>query len=120
MSSLSQAVRLLPEALRTLNFSGISTVYSPVGTSFNNACRLLYIVNNTNAILWFSLDGVTDHFVVPVTSSIIIDVTANRTDIGGALSIAMGTRVFVRGEPDTGGAPSSGDVFVSVFYAKAS
>ena len=108
MSNL--AVRLYPETLRSLAFGSISGTYAGIGTAFLNPSRILYVLNNTDALLTYSFDGVNDHFVLPSAGFILLDVTANKTETGGALSISQGQRVYVKG------APGSGSTYVSTFY----
>lgn len=108
MSNL--AIRLLPEPLRSLAFGSISGTYAGIGTAIANPCRQYYLVNATDVLLTFSWDGVNDHFVVPAGSYILLDVTSNMTITGGALSVSQGTRTYVKGSPSTG------SVYLSVFY----
>jgi hypothetical protein len=108
MSNL--AVRLLCETLRTLAFGSVSGTYARLGTPFLNPARLMYIVNTTDVLLTFSLDGVNDHFVVASNAYLIVDVTTNRSDTGGALAISQGQQIYVKGSP------SLGSVYLSVFY----
>src|SRR6266850_6455486 len=102
MSSTSLAVRLYPEALRTLAFGSVSGTYAGLGAAFLNPSRVIYIVNTTDVLLTFSFDGVADHFVVASNTNMILDVTSNRSDLGGAFSISQGTRIYVKGSPTLG------------------
>lgn len=70
----------------------------------------MYIVNTTDVLLTFSDDGVNDKFVLASGSHIIIDITTNNTTVGGSFTISQGQRIYVKG------APTSGDVYLSVFY----
>jgi hypothetical protein len=110
MSSANLAVRLYPETLRSLAFGSISGTYAGIGTGLSNPSRILYIVNTTDVLLTFSFDGINDHFVIPSQSYILIDITANMTLSGGALNIAQGQRVYVKG------APTLGTVYLSTFF----
>lgn len=110
MSAQNLAVRLAAEPLRSLAFGSISGTYAGLGTAFANPVRLMLIVNDTDVLLTFSLDGVHDHFVLPAGSQLIMDVTTNKSDSGGAFNIAQGTRIYVKG------APTLNSVYLSVFY----
>ncbi len=114
MASPNVAVRLLFEPLRSLAFGSISGVYAGIGTALANPCRIIYITNNTNALLTFSLDGITDNFVVLAYTNLIIDIMANHATVGGSLSIAQGTRFYVKG------APSNNAVYLSACYGSNS
>lgn len=110
MATPNLAVRLYPEALRSLAFGSISGTYAGIGSALLNPCRILYIVNNTDVLITFSFDGVTDHFVIPAQSFMIIDVTSNMTLTGGSLSISQGQRIYAKGTP------SLGSVYLTAFF----
>ena len=110
MSAQNLAVRLYPEVLRTLAFGAISGVYAGIGSALLNPARILYLVNDTDVLLTFSFDGINDHFVVASNGFLLIDVTSNMTLTGGALSIAQGQRIYVKG------APTSGTAYLTTFY----
>jgi hypothetical protein len=109
MSTIS-AIRLYVEPLRSLAFGSISGTYTGIGTGFLNPCRIYWLQNDTDVLLTFSWDGVTDHFVLPSGAFVLLDVTTNRTDIGRSLDIADGQRTYVMGSPTTGA------VYLTSFY----
>jgi hypothetical protein len=104
------AVRMYPETLRTLAFGGITGTYAGIGSSLINPCRIYWLQNNTDVLLTFSWDGITDHFVLPAGAFVLLDVTSNRTDTGGSLNVASGQRTYVKG------APSVGAVYLTSFF----
>jgi len=110
MSAQNLAVRLYPEVLRTLAFGSISGTYAGVGSAFLYPVRIFYVVNATDVLLTFSLDGVNDHFVVAANGFLLLDVTSNMTLTGGALAIAQGQRLYVKGSP------TLGSVYLTTFY----
>lgn len=101
---------MYPEPLRTIAFGGITGTYAGVGTALTNPGRIYWLQNDTDALLTFSWDGLTDHFVLPSGAFVLLDVTSNRTDTGGSLNIATGQRTYVKG------APTSGAVYLTSFY----
>lgn len=105
------AMRMQAEPVRSLGFASISGTYMGIGTGFVNPIRILYVQNLTNATLMFSFDGVNDHFPLAANSFLLLDVTTNRTVSTGAF-FAEGTRVYVKEI----GVPTSGSVYVAVFY----
>lgn len=105
------AIRLMPEPVRSLDFSSISGAYMGIGTPIDHAARIVFIQNLTDATLMFSLDGVNDHFPLPASSFLLLDVTANKT-VSQGFYIGEGTRFYVE-ELDV---PSMGSVYVTVFY----
>ncbi len=108
--SSNLAIRLLAEPLRSLAFGSISGTYAGIGTSFANPCRIMHILNTTDVVLTFSMDGVNDHFVVAPNGFILLDITTNKTQVGGSLVISQGQRIYVKGSP------TLGSVYLAVFY----
>lgn len=104
------ANKLYPETLRTLAFGSISGTYARIGSAFANPIRLLVLQNETDVLLTFSFDGVNDHMVLPATGQIVLDVGSNKSDASGELYFSQGQSIYVSGSP------SSGDVYLSVFY----
>ena len=111
MSYVSNAIRILPEPVRTIAFGSISGTYMGVGTPLANPSRILYILNATNALLMFSYDGVNDHQALPASSFLLLDLTANKTNNAGSY-ISQNTRIYVK----TIGSPTSGSVYISTYY----
>jgi len=114
MANPNLAIRVLAEPLRTLAFGAISGVYAGLGTALQHPARQIYIVNNSDVLLTFSLDGVNDHFVIPANSYFLDDISSNMTLPGGSLALSQGQRIYVKG------APTMGAVYLSVFYGSNS
>ncbi len=110
MAAQNLAVRLYPEVLRTAAFGAISGTYSGIGSALLNPARIIYLVNATDVLLTFSFDGVNDHFVIPAQSFLLLDVTTNKTEVGGSFTMAQGQRLYVKG------APTLGAVYFSTFF----
>jgi hypothetical protein len=106
---MSQQVRLKPETLRSLAFSGISGSYAAVGTGISNPSQIFYVQNLTDVIITFSMDGTNDNFILPAGGFILLDVGTNH-GIDDSLSFAKGTVLYAKG------APSSGSVYLTTFY----
>jgi hypothetical protein len=108
--SQNLSIRFYPEPLRTLAFGSISGTYAGMGAPFSNPVRIFWLQNQTDALLTFSFDGVTDHFVLPSQAFVLLDVTTNSSLPAGALYFAQGQRLYVKGSP------GSGSVYLTVFY----
>lgn len=118
---MSNSIILDFELIKSINAGQIQDGYNPIYDSNNNAyfqnpCRMLLINNMTNAILMFSNDGVNDKFSIPADTSIIFDLTTNKTVEQGAF-VPEKTRLFVKTRY-TGVFPTAGDVDVSVIYGR--
>ncbi len=112
---MTLAIRLVPETLRTIPYTTIAATaaYSGVGTSFAHPIRIILIQNLTDELMIYSFDGVNDHVALPASGFLLLDVTTNKTIMQGCF-IAEGQRIYVRYESAL---PTSGAVYVSVFYA---
>jgi hypothetical protein len=107
------AIRYAMEEQRSLAFGSISGTYAGVGTALTNPARQIFVDNATDADLQFSLDGVTDHFVVLSRSSLVSDIAANKTQDAG-FYMAEGDRLYVK----TIEAPTEKSVYFSVIYGE--
>ncbi len=115
MSLYSLAIRARFEEQRSLAFGSITSTYAGVGTSLSNPARLIMIDNLTDADLQFSLDGITDHFVVARRSGKVLDLSANQAREQG-FYLSEGDRLYVKEI----GNPTSGSVYFSVMYGATS
>jgi len=109
------SIRLLAEELRSLAHGSILApgTYMGIGDALEHPARIVLIQNHTDAALMFSLDGLTDHFPLAANTQFVLDVSSNKTQDGG-FYLAQGQRLYVT-QID---APSSGSVYLSVFYGK--
>ena len=107
----AQSIRLVPETIRSLAFGSIINTHTGIGTEITNPIRILRVQNLTNAILWFSYDGVNDHEALAANSFLLLDIASNKTGNHGFF-LAEGTRIYVR----RNGIPTSGAVYVTVYY----
>lgn len=113
MSNL--AIRIKAEALRSVSaatIAGSPGVYMGIGTAYQHPVRIYYLQNLTDATLLFSWDGVTDNIILIANAFILIDVASNQSRVGGIFSISQGDRTYVK----TSGVPTTGAVYLSIFY----
>src|SRR3990167_1398578 len=89
------------EALRSLAFGSISGTYAGVGSAVAHPVRQFIVENLTDALMTFSFDGVTDHFVLPRNGLLISDVTTNKVREDGFF-LAEGERLYVKGTATSG------------------
>lgn len=113
MSTLS--IRFRMEPIRSIAFGSISGTYMGIGTAVTNSLFGIYITNRTNADLMFSLDGVTDNFMVGSQGFILLDISSNKGS-GGGLYLSQGERIYVKEI----GIPTTGTVYFSAFYGSDS
>ena len=109
---MAQPIKFRAEAQRSLAAASIQASYTSIGAPIDHIGRQMIVQNFTDALLQFSFDGVVDHFVLPASGQMILDVTTNETDPAGWF-ISIGTQMSVKRI----GNPTSGSVYVSLFYA---
>src|SRR5690606_3867349 len=107
------SVKLVPETVRSLAGAAIGAAYMGIGTAFEHPVRIIMIQNLTDQIVMFSFNGIDDHVPLPANGFLLLDVMANKSSPGGGFYIAEGTRIYAK---DAGVSPSTGFVYVSVFY----
>ena len=110
---MSREIRMLPETCRTLAFGSIVAGYTAVGTPLLHPIRIMLIQNLTDAAVMFSLDGINDHFPLPLNGHLIVDITANKTTTSGFF-LAESDRLYVKRI----GVPANGAVYFTAFYGK--
>lgn len=108
------AQRLRYDTLRSIAFGSITTSYVAVGAAFTHAVRVLNIDNLTDANILISFDGTTNHTIVPAGAGKVFDYATNRVGPVDQLEQPVGTLVYVKRES---GAPTGGNVYVTVLYA---
>ncbi len=113
MSNLS--IRALPEPVRSAAFSTITAAYIGIGAAFENPVHWFMVQNLTDESVMISWDGINDHFPLPASGYVIMDVSSNKTLTAGTFMVAQGTRFYVRAL-DGGSLPASGSVYLSIFY----
>lgn len=101
------------DTLRTLNFSGISGTYAPVGSSFGHVTRLICFTNNTNGDMLVSTDGVNDMLFLPANSFKLFDLATNRADYNSLWCFPEKLQILVKQST----AATSGDFYVECIYA---
>lgn len=118
MASEVTSMRAFCDEVRTIDFSGISNAYAPIGTRLASAIRILHAQNLTDSILMFSYDGLVDHFPLNSQAYVIIDITTNQALTQGFFMPA-GQRLYVRDMTDEGyNAPTIGAVWLTVYSGR--
>ena len=107
-------VRLYPEALRSIGAGLIDNVYRTVGSAFQHPIYWMHLVNDTDAALTFSWDGIDDHAYLPAGGFLVMDITSNHASNASGLFFSVGQRIWTREATVT---PTTGIVTLSVFYA---
>ncbi len=106
------AVRVMPETVRSVDFTQISGTYIGIGSAFENPVHWFMVQNLSDQAIMISWDGVNDHFPLAANGYVIMDVASNKTLTAGSFMIAQGTRFYVKELVTPLG---SGSVYLSIF-----
>ena len=110
--SQSLNMRFAAEPVRTAAAAAVMVGYTAIGTALANPCRQFFIQNLTDQSVMISFDGINDAFPLPANGFIFDDVSANNTH-EAEFFLPQGMIFYVKQI----GAPATGSVYVSVFYA---
>lgn len=102
--------RLGVDPCRVLAFGGIGAAYAAVGTALTKPASIIFFQNLTDATLYFSYDGATDHFPLAAGGQKSLDITANK-DLRQDLYRGVGTVFYVKRI----GVPTTGSVYITVY-----
>jgi len=91
-------------------FGGISGNYAAVGTALTDHARIIRFVNATDAQLYVSLDGSTNHIRMAANSFFLLDFSTNRIRDDG-LFVPVGTIFYTK---QVSGAAGSGSIWIEV------
>ena len=101
------------EAVREVAFGGIGAAYAALGTALTDNARIISITNATDAEIYISFDGTTDHLRLSAGSFKLLDLTTNKVRDDGYF-LARGTIIYQR---RVGAAPTTGSAWVEIVTA---
>lgn len=101
------------EPVREIAFGSIGAAYATIGTPTTNHVRFIRLVNGTDAEVYISTDGVTDHLRLRVNESIPINLSSNKVREDG-LFLSAFTQFYAK---DVAAATTTGSVWIEVVYA---
>lgn len=107
------ATRLIVDPVHSLAAGSIGAAYMGIGPAFDHSGRMVFVNNLTDDVLTFSYDGVNDHFILPVYTSLLLTVDWNRDDVDDYLALPLGGRLYVKYNY----VPTGGSVYVTYFRA---
>jgi hypothetical protein len=107
------SLRIYPEALRSVSYLLISTLYTNIGSPLSNAARIIQLQNTTDVNVFISWDGVNDHQYLPAGSFVLLDVTANKSVSQQAWFVGARTQFYAKVDS---GMPTQGSIFLTTFY----
>jgi len=111
---MAYGTRVAFENVREIAFSSISGSYTAVGSATIDHARLVRIVNQTDAQIYVSLDGINNHIRMAANSFFLMDMTTNKVSDDGFF-LHSGTTFYVK---QVSAGPSSGALWIEVLYAQ--
>lgn len=90
---MSNIVRF--DAVRSVDYDSITDEYTPLGTIFGHAMRVLHFVNDTNGTYMLSFDGTTDNFPLLNESFTLYDLTSDQ-DENESFRYEKGTQLYIK------------------------
>lgn len=112
---MSLGQKKLAEEVRSA--STINITYAVIGVPFEHPARQIFIQNLTNQPVMVSFDGSTDHLPLASNGFYLDDTASNRQATADQLNWPKGSQWWVKTLPG-GSDPTTGSVWLSVFYAK--
>lgn len=116
---MQNSIRLKIEPLRSVAHGvihaagpGVFVSIDAVNPALLYPSRILLFQNFTNADLMISHDGINDAFPIASKGFILLDVTSNKSSLGGIFCAAQGDRFYVAQLED----PTSGSLYLTSFY----
>jgi len=94
--------KLVYDTLRSIDSATFTGSYQALGTPLANPSSIVKIVNNSDVLVTISVNGTSDHDVVPGTSFTLYDVSANSLSESGSIFIPVSTQYYVKGSAGTG------------------
>ncbi len=100
-----------PFLLSTVLSSAMTAFYAPLnGTGFSQAPFFIRIVNNSNAAITISYDGINDHEFIPVNSVFELPSQTNSQPNSHIALFPKHTIVYIKG------AAGTGNIYLSGYY----
>lgn len=110
---MAYGTRVAFQPVREVTFGSISGTFASVGTPLTDHTRVIGLNNSTNAELYISFDGVTNHLRMAANSFKLYDLSANKVRDDG-LFLPIGTQIYVK---QVSSAPNSGAVWAEAMNA---
>jgi hypothetical protein len=104
MSQYTTEVVMIPDTIRSIDSATFSGAYQAIGGPLTRPIRIFKFVNNSNALVTISWDGVNAHDILPAGSFFLYDITANHSNVEGTQGqyVRVGTQFYVKGAAGVG------------------
>lgn len=103
------AYRARLETLRRVTGTALTGNYQDLGAVLTGNAEIVILATDCDKPILVSFDdGTTDHFRLPGTSSVVLDLRTNNLQLAGGLQVQV---------KHDGSAPTSGVVTMTVIYA---
>lgn len=89
------------ETLRSRDSATFTGSYQTLGTPLEHPAVLVKMVNNSDVLVTISVDGTTDHDILPAGSFWLYDITSDSPHTS-SIYRKQGTQFYVKGSASTG------------------
>ena len=107
---VAQSTVLTYEAIKSIDSATFTGSYQAIGSASSHPSRIFKIVNNSNAGVTISIDGINDHDFLPASTFVLYDIGTNRGNSASEINLPP-TQFYAKGSMGTG------SVYVVVLYA---
>lgn len=83
------------DAVRSIAYNSITSSYTPLGSVFGHAMRVVHFVNDTNGTYMISFDGVTDNVPILNEGFSLYDLTSDE-DSNESFRYQVGTQLYIK------------------------
>lgn len=113
-SNIQQRIRYLP--LRSVLGTSLANpaLWYEIGDALEDSCRLVKFDNLTNQNVLISANGVDAFTIIPTGGFLLLDITANKSNIDGLFVDAF-TQYYAKAAV----APTSGSVYVTALSTRS-
>lgn len=108
------------DPLRLVAGSSITTSYTVFGIPLGHAMRIIHLINDTNALIYISFDGIEDHVPLVASQSFALyDLTSDQ-DNNESFRYQTGTQIYLKyvGSAPTAVTGTSNTVYLISVYGK--
>lgn len=106
----SRGANLNAEPVREAAFGAIGVNYAQMTPDISHDIKIIIFNNKTDKDVYFSLDGVTNHFRVAAGSAKTLDLRMND------IFLENGDEIYIKQVPAPEGAPTTGAAWVECLY----
>lgn len=99
---VAQSTVLYPMPMATFNSATLSGSFQAIGSALPDEARIVKMVNSSTVPVVISLNGSTNHDVLPAGGFFLYDVGTNRGNSSPLMCLQKGTQFYINGSAGVG------------------